>query len=152
MSQVQIVDETPAMFPTVTLCDSNPFTTAYSFALLNSLVKELTLKSINMSVPLRDLGFYRYYLDLEYQLSFYLYSYGTANMMDPSFTKAQRKALGWDLSEYFRECSFNGVKCDFDNDFEWYFSPQYGNCYHFNGVPKGNQVKNTFYFNTHKIK
>ena len=141
VSQVQIIDETPALFPTVTLCDSNPFTTTYSYGILNILLQQLTLQSINQSIPLPSLGFYEYYVNLQTQFSFYLYSFATAYMMAPSFSYTSRKALGWDLSQYLTECTFNGVKCDFNNDFQWYFSPQYGNCYHFNPPPTGNLVR-----------
>ena len=142
MSQVQIIDETPTQFPTVTICDSNPFTTTYSYEILNNLTQVLTLQSINMSIPLPDLGFYRYYINLTSQFSFFLYSFAEAYMMASTFTYAQRKALGWDLSQVLTECKFNGVKCNFDNDFEWYFSAQYGNCYHFNPPPTRYSVNN----------
>jgi len=69
-----------------------------------------------------------------------LWQYASAYTTQPTFTNTQRKELGWDLSKVINQCLFNGVSCDVKNDFQWYFSPDYGNCYHFNAAPTGNQV------------
>ena len=149
VSKVKIIDQKPAHFPTLTLCDSNPFTTKYSYAMLSSLFVIINSISKNAESPtiyLSELGFYQYYLDSTNKISFNLFTAATGNMMAPSFNYSSRKALGWDLTQVLNKCTFNGVKCDFENDFQWYFSPQYGNCYHFNPSPTGNQVNCLFLF------
>ena len=102
--------------------------------------KRLGLKS---SLYLNQLGFYNYYFPhKEITLTFDVYQYATAYALDPNFfTDSQRKALGWDLSQVLIKCTFNGVDCDIKNEFQWYFSFQYGNCFHFNQVTLEKQVK-----------
>ena len=137
---MQKIEETPSLFPTVTLCDSNPYTTTYSYDILDSLTYTQTKLALGTAYFLDQLGFYDYYIE-NHHISFYLYSYATAFMSMPTFNYTSRKALGWDLYQVIIQCTFNGIKCDFNNDFQWYFSPQYGNCYHFNPPPTGNMVK-----------
>ena len=147
---MQTINESPAEFPSVLLCDSNPFTTLESQLLLDQLMKNITdykkerfdLKS---GLYLRELGFSNYYFPKSKTkrecLSFDAYQYATTFTLDTNFTDSQRKALGWDLSKVLIKCTFNGNDCDINNDFKWYFSFQYGNCYHFNSIRRKNQVK-----------
>jgi hypothetical protein len=150
---VQIIDESPAEFPTVSICDSNPFTTFMSQLLLEQIMKNITYMKrnrlgLNSGLYLRQLGFYNYYFPhKEIILSFDVYQYATAYAMDPNFfTDSQRRALGWDLSKVLIKCTFNGVECDIKNEFQWYFSFQYGNCFHFNQVTLEKQVKRSHIF------
>ena len=142
---MQIIDDTPAEFPTVSICDSNPYTTLQAQFLINSLMQYLTNDKTGQKLKLSQLGFYNYYLlqnNTYIHPSYDINQLASAYTLDPNFSNSQRKALGWDLSQTMTSCTFNGIKCDFNNDFQWYFSPQYGNCYHFNAAPTGNQVKN----------
>ena len=90
------------------------------------------------------MGFFNLYLlqsNPDIHPSIDVYQYSTAFAVDPyNLTDSQRKWLGWDLKQVVIKCKFNGVDCDINNDFEWYFSPQYGNCFEFNSIPKNNQV------------
>ncbi len=146
VSQVQIIDESPAEFPTVSICDSNPFTTFTSQLLLDQMMQELTYNKraylgINTGLDLSQLGFFNFYLrNTNDLLSWDVYEYAMSFMFDPKFSDTQRKSLGWDMSEFVIKCKFNGIDCDKDDDFKWYFSFQYGNCYHFNPVALNNQV------------
>ena len=139
---MQIIDESPAEFPTVSICDSNPFTTFKSQLVLDSMMQQLTQNKVNTSLSLNQLGFYNFYL-LQSNTKIYpsidLYRYALDYIQYPdNFTDAQRKELGLDLSQVVSNCTFNGIDCDINNDFEWFFSHQYGNCYHFNP----SQIKN----------
>ena len=132
VSKMQTIDETPSEFPTVSICDSNPYTTSQAQYLLEHLMQIFV--SYDISSGLSQLGFYNYYLsqnDNSIKSSFYLYKFASTYTNDPSFNNSQRKSLGWDLFQVMINCTFNRIKCDLNNDFQWYFSPQYGNCYHF---------------------
>ena len=132
---MEIIDETPTEFPSVTLCDSIPFTTNYSYQILDLITQDLSKKFFNYSFKLSQLGFYNYYVSKDYPaslwLNFWLYNWGTAYMTMPTFDEYSRKALGWDLTQLITDCTFNGIPCDLSNDFQWYFSPVYGNCYQY---------------------
>ena len=141
---MKIIEDNPAEFPTVSICDSNPYTTFQAQFVINILMEYLTNDKTDKKLNVSQLGFYNYYLlqnNSKIRPSYDVYQYATAFTLDPSFSNLQRKELGWNLSQVMTKCTFNGIKCDFKNDFEWYFSPQYGNCYHFNAAPKGNQVQ-----------
>ena len=148
---MQIIDESPAEFPSVSFCDSNPFTTLESQLILEKIMQQYTdtynvryLLSLKSGIGLSQFGFYNYYLYTSNRLinpSFDVFHYSTTYTMNPYlFTDSQRKSLGWDLSKVFIKCKFNGIDCDINNDFKWYFSFQYGNCYHFSPIPLNNQV------------
>ena len=107
-------------------------------------MQQLTANKVGTPLILDQLGFYNFYLlqsDPEIHPSFDVFQYATAYTQNPNlFTDSQRKELGLDLSQAVSKCTFNGIDCDISKDFEWYFSYQYGNCYHFNPAPFTNQV------------
>ena len=112
------------------------------------MMKNLTDKKRNKlglksGLYLNQLGFSNYYFPhKDMFLSFDVFLYATAYAMDPYiFTDSQRKSLGWDLSKVLIKCKFNGADCDIKKEFQWYFSFQYGNCFHFNQVTLEKQVK-----------
>ncbi len=136
---MQIIDESPAEFPSVLICDSNPFTTLESQFLLDQMMNLITFNKRdyigynNTGIGLDKLGFYNYYFpQKELLLSIDLNQFASTLAFEPTFTNLQRKSLGWNLSEVLINCKFNGFDCDISKDFEWYHSFQYGNCYHFN--------------------
>jgi len=150
VSQVQVINESPAEFPSVLLCDSNPFTTLESQLFLDQIMKNITdIKQerfgLKSGLYLHELGFSNYYFQNSKSkrecLSWDAFQYATTFTFDTNFTDSQRKSLGWDLSKVLIKCKFNGINCDINKDFEWYFSFQYGNCYRFNSIRRKNQVK-----------
>ena len=103
VSQVQVINESPAEFPSVLLCDSNPFTTLESQLFLDQLMQNITdIKkdrfNLKSGLYLRELGFSNYYFQNSKSkrecLSFDAYQYATTFTFDKNFTDSQRK--GWD--------------------------------------------------------
>ena len=152
---MQIIDESPAEFPTVTICDSNPFTTQSATFLLSQIMQEITYNVLNTPYslsliqspsPFGGMGFANYYLapDTPILPAYDVYQFATSYTLDPSFSETDRRALGWDFSQFVTKCTFNGFDCNISRDFEWYFDVNYGNCYRFNAVPTDNNV-NKFY-------
>ena len=107
--------------------------------MLDSIILSLTKDIWGSAYSLKQLGFFYYYLHWR-DISWNLYSYATSYTTQPDYNETQRKLLGWNLSQVITKCTFNGVSCDIFNDFKWYFSPDYGNCYHFNGLPLEKEV------------
>ena len=149
---MQTVYESSAEFPSVSLCDSNPFTTQSAKILLDTFMLGLTENVLNYPYFLSldqsptpfgggGMGFANYYLASEPILpSLDLHQYATSFIFNPSFSETNRRALGWDLLQSVSKCTFNGIECDIKSDFEWYFDVNYGNCYRFNAVPTDNNV------------
>lgn len=108
--------------------------------MLDSTILTLTKDLFGSAYSLNELGFFYYFINYR-QISFYLYDYAVSLTTLPSFNQTQQKLLGWNLSQFITKCSFNNIPCDLNNDFQWYFSGDYGNCYHFNGAPKVNLKK-----------
>ena len=98
VSQVKIIEESPAQFPTVSLCDSNPYTTANAYAMLDSITLSLTKDLWGSAYSLKQLGFFYYYLHWR-DISNNLYSYAISYTTQPDYNETQRKLLGWNLSQ-----------------------------------------------------
>jgi hypothetical protein len=103
-SQIQIVNEIPAKFPTITFCDNNPFSSVDSIDYLNNI-------SISNNVAVSDLIFY------------YAKHHASSRLIDDE----QRKLF---MSWSFRMCYVYNKNCD--DNLHWYWSYEYGNCFQFN--------------------
>ena len=106
-SQINIINEIPAKFPTITFCDNNPF---------SSLQAQYLMENISLNQD-----FYDPSNALEY---------AKRVASSKSLSDDERKLLGnFHLYEQFY-CSFKG-KYDCTSNFKWYWSFEYGNCYQF---------------------
>ena len=103
-------------------------------------MKQFTLRNMGKSYTIGEMGFYKYFLTKGNLFSLELFNLAVSLTFNANFTEQQRKSLSWDLAQVLTSCTFNGVKCDVQNDFEWYFSVDYGNCYRFNSRPTKNKV------------
>ncbi len=146
---MQIIDETPISFPVISICDSNAYTTLAGQLMLDKLMKQFTLRNLNNSYGISQMGFFNFYLapsksNKSYRfyrhLSLEVFNYAVSLTFNTSFTDSQRKALGWDLFKVLKSCTFNEANCEISKDFEWYFSVDYGNCFRFNPGSNKNVV------------
>ena len=116
VSQTVIINENPTEFPTITICDNNPFTTKYG--------EELIANVTNDNLNITNIFINKLYLS---QL----------RASNPSYGDESRKLLGF-KSNLIGPTFFNGVKIIYD--FRWYWSFSYGNCFQFNsGFNNSNQ-------------
>ena len=119
VTKLRVVKEDIADFPTVTVCNSNPFTTETASNILNEI------KMDNFSNDLWNANYFKTkgkkspYFELLYRAS------------QPEYGDSKRKALGYSLKEILIYCSLNKIDCS-DLDFEWYYSFMSGNCFRFN--------------------
>jgi hypothetical protein len=118
----QLINERPALFPTVTICDSNPFTTKFA----QNLIENLSLSQYGKNIAsLSDKDYIKFAL-------FNLSRLVKSHVSDPKFGHDKRKLLGFNLSEIILQCTFNQIDCDFTKDFNWIFHYDYGNCFQYN--------------------
>ena len=107
VSKIGMIYENPTKFPTVTICDNNPFTSADAERYFEVISKTIDLKP-------NDPNFFR-----------------VAKMTASIPSDEIKKRLGFNLSDKVTFCLFSGQECK-ASDFSWYWSFDYGNCFQFN--------------------
>ena len=113
-TNVDIVYETPSLFPTVCICNLNPFKSDdenISLALKQILNNKKFKGSPNLTTVL-----------IKKILQNNISKMSVENKMK----------MGRQLGEMLIQCKFNSKPCDVSSDFMWFHSSDYGNCYKFN--------------------
>jgi hypothetical protein len=115
VSQIGTAYEIKSVFPTVTICDYNPFTTRQAQMLYEEVAK-------NYSIHIDDPK---------------LVIYAKLYVSSPIYSEQKKKSYGLNLSQI--QCKFANKPCDMSTDFEWLWMYTYGNCWQFNsGLGKMN--------------
>ena len=122
-SKIRFVNELPGLFPTVMVCNSNPFSTDFSVEFVkqimgnNSLIAPGTeaFDPINLTTE---------------KLEAILYLTRAFAKSD-NFSQAEKMSLGFSLSEFILGCKMNFYPCDM-RDWTWSYDFTYGNCYTYN--------------------
>ena len=111
VSKILVVNEVPAKFPVVTICDSNPFTTRQAAHFL----EETLLPALNGTGFTSDRIFY----------------FAKFILASAHFNDSFKQSLGLPF-RVFSSCKFNQQDCDLSRDFSRFYSFDYGNCFQFN--------------------
>ena len=117
--------ETPALFPKVTICNVNPFTTEYAVEFL----KEIN-RGFNSDIDIfneTQMNLMSFSLKSEIIESIYYQAIFKMN----SLNEMEKRKLSHLLEDMIQNCYFNAQPCS-TADFKWYFDPFYGNCWQFN--------------------
>jgi len=119
--------ENPALFPKVTICNVNPFTTQYAMEFL---------KKVNMEInPYVDIFNQDQMNKLDFSFKYYLISniFDAATYKMNKLNETEKKKLSHSFEEILVpfSCYFNLKTCSTD-DFVWHFDPWFGNCWIFN--------------------
>ena len=118
VTKVRIVDQAPILFPTVLICNANPFLTKESSA----YIKQVLLSEMNLNITNLT------------KTEEYLY---IANRLMPSFASSPflndsiKKSFGFPLEKILFACLYNNKACN-ASDFTWHFDFFNGNCFKFN--------------------
>jgi len=115
VTKIRIENEVPIEFPTITICNLNPFYKNKTF------------------------DFYKQYFGENFtsfeQLDEEDYRIGVFNVMNeiknPIFTDEQRKLVGPSIEKMLVRCEIMEMKCTAD-DFSWFYIMDFGNCFRFN--------------------
>ena len=102
--------EAPILFPTLTICNVNPFT-SHNASIYIENHKTSRLNSLDDLFKANDRALY------------------TAM----GLSDEQKIKFGYKIEDILIFCKFNGKKCS-ANDFKWYYMYDYGNCYQFNSL------------------
>ena len=121
------VFEIPTLFPAITICNANMFTTEYALGFLKEvnaeLYPEISVFDADQTTNMSSATLY--------ELFYVVNIVAGQRVISKNFTDAMRKQLGHSLTDIVKDCSFNYVACT-PNDFVWHFDPYLGNCYTFN--------------------
>jgi hypothetical protein len=113
VSQIGTAYESKSLFPTVTICDTNPFTTRQAEALYERVAQQ------NGIYP-NDSG---------------IFSFAKIIASSSQYDEEAKKSFGFNLTQ-IHSCSFqSGQKreqCNMTQDFDWIWMYDYGNCWQFN--------------------
>lgn len=124
VTKVREVNEFPSPFPTVSICNLNYFTTNEALTFLKNvglkynlpdIFNETSNNNINATL-LQSLG-----------ALYYIYGLGASH----GLTRQEKKALGYDISEFMIDCKYVYAPCNLSR-FEWFEHFVYGNCFKFN--------------------
>lgn len=126
-TKLRTVYETPTLFPKVTICNINPFTTEDSFNFLKD-INAIYFPEIDVfnTTQMAKLNYSE-----KYSLVWRIYLLATSKMNDAYSTIDDKKRLGHTIEDIILTCKFNNQKCS-SKDFEWKFDKLYGNCLVFN--------------------
>jgi hypothetical protein len=124
VTSIRKVGETPALFPTVTLCNTN--------MIVNQVSQSYVSSMLSQDSSLLAASVYKYT---------YMKVFFGALLSSPSLNDSFRQSTGSTFNQLIIKCWFNTADCDRSN-WVWYFDAFYGNCFRFNsGVDSnGNQV------------
>ncbi len=119
--------ETPTLFPKVTFCNTNMFTSEYGFELFKNASKQV---SPNLNI-LNDTETFNLKTDekIDIFLKIFLIMSGIVN--NKYYSDENKKRIAHNLEDILIDCKFNYQKCS-ASDFVWHFDPLFGNCYVFN--------------------
>jgi hypothetical protein len=118
VTKIEIKHERPLMFPTVTICDADPFTTKKSQEFFHKTAQE------EYGVDLENISF---------QESFSKTAHTTEiiKMRVASLTRNEKQKLGFGINQIY-DLQFDGVPSEPKSHLSWFYSFDYGNCYQFN--------------------
>ena len=108
VSQIGTGYESKSLFPTVTICDYNPFTTLQAQEMFENVAQQNGIRPNDTNI----------------------WKYAKLFSQNPLHDKEKKKSFGLNLSQF--ECKFADNPCDMKTDFEWLWMYNYGNCWQFN--------------------
>ncbi|CAF0715638.1 unnamed protein product [Brachionus calyciflorus] len=111
-SKIQVITETNAIFPTVTICNTNYFTTKYSAEFINNLSLEIPLGS-------NYFDYIKYYTIRKIILS------------DDELRSNSYK-FGDTFKKLIINCKLSTIDCKSEEYWIYYYHQLYGNCYQIN--------------------
>ena len=138
VSRSEIINERPMLFPKVTFCNIDPFSSNYSIAYLADLIRSESsyADKLFQSGASSDLELVNYFILNEENLL------ETAKLSVRSENETTKISLGHNKTEFIHYCSFNNVECSIENDFDYEYNEKLGNCYSFNY--DRNKIKQSF--------
>ena len=118
-TKTRYINENKSVFPTVSICNQNIFTSKYAYELLKNQSYITNQTHIFENPDLDHLNSN----DLKYNTLAYF--------IKNEESVKDRMLLSYDFKDILISCKFNNHDCD-ESDFEWFYHFIYGNCFKFN--------------------
>lgn len=131
-NKFNVAFETPTEFPTISLCNVNPFVTEEAFDFLDNLLKKNNISYLPDIFMIQETstndeydlyGPFWNYMSNKYWLSL--------RAKNPDVPDEKKKSFGHPIKEFIILCFFQTKQCKKEL-LSWYFDSVYGNCYRFN--------------------
>ena len=123
-TKIRTIYERPTLFPTITICNKNLYTTDYALEQLRNDIDSYHLPNLFNYTELLKLNFY----DRKNLISGILYTFSDKIGI---YSESEKKKLGHTIDDMLIECIFNNKECT-QHEVVWYFDKLYGNCFKFN--------------------
>ena len=118
VTKIAIKHERPLLFPTVTICDADPFTSKKSQEFFHQVARD------EYSLDLDNISFHDSFTKTAHTTEI-------IKMKAASFTREEKQALGFSINQIY-DLQFDGVSGEPKSHLSWFYSFDYGNCYQFN--------------------
>ena len=126
VTKTSVKTDFPAIFPMITICNSNPLMTDVAKQFVQEVLTEHPRDS-----DLDLISFYTLNLSNSHISMVMTRLSVMAKTQNKSLSDDFRKSLGLSLKDMLISCIFGFNSCSAD-DFEWYYDGQNGNCFKFN--------------------
>lgn len=136
---IKVIYDNQIEFPTITICNINSFATNESFSFVNEMREKNNLTDFLGSNAFGAFDEFKDELSRTY-LNFINTKYLGQLNSQASLNDEQKKKLGNDFNQTIVTCLFQSEMCT-EQDFTWFFSTSYGNCFSFNSGLKRNGEK-----------
>ena len=127
-TKIEVIGEVLPIFPAVTICNSNPFVTEFSNEFLKNISKINNRTNRNI-----DENTWKNLIDEKRLILSYAYK--------KTLTNKIKKKFGYKINEAILRCTFESTECSLDNDFDWVYDNDYGNCFTFNANTNNSKLK-----------
>ncbi len=121
------INEKESLFPSVAICNANQFITNNSVEFLLRIIEVYANIKYEDNANLTKNDFINSHFNKNKQLIRHARQAAMNNLSETDVKK-----LGLQLDEIIIKCEFDNEKCNLDEDFEWKYSWDLGNCYVFN--------------------
>ena len=125
VTKIEVVTEIPSIFPSISICSSNPIQTNSSLEFIEQVLNKSQLKNN----PL----FESYSIDYQFKLMFSKYL-SMSNVLNLS--NDEQKKFGMKINESIISCYYGINPCNLSLDFEYYYDNIHSNCIKFNSGKK----------------
>lgn len=125
-SKISFKREVPLLFPAVTVCNKNPFISNFSKKFIEESFDKIGIKDYINTQIFRNIFSEENKLQSNIMvLRLFL------QVLTLGLDLENRKNLSYPFNKFILSCYFSSKEC-YEDDFEWYFSLTYGNCFRFN--------------------
>ena len=130
VTKFSVVYENPTKFPTVTVCNINPYVTDSAFEFFGEYLASLGFNETNQ--PSFGLKFGSKFLEEFYDLRA-VQSLVLGHKIESKLSKQKLESFGLAPEKFFILCAFKSEECNY-TQLRWFYDPIYGNCWTFNPV------------------